>query len=121
MVVSNPSTAILRIGRPRTLLESEAVIAQLQNDLQIAHAEIRRLERLLNVPNENRFASIPDTWKGRPVISCAAAAKRGGVSLATVSRYLNNGDWSGERISNPKKWVVYADQDFTRKTRKGAK
>ena len=89
------------------IAELEAQVRQLQNDLQKANEEIKRL-------NENRFAR-PTVWNGRPVTTCAAVATARGVSLSTVSRNLTSGHWQGEQWGSPKQWLVYEDQPFPRK------
>lgn len=52
----------------------------------------------------------------RPVITCAEAAKRCGISVATVNRYLNSAFWQGQQQGNGR-WLVYADQSFSRKAK----
>lgn len=112
-----PSTSITVVRRP-SYSELEAQVAQLKQLLQQAHEEIRRLEREM-AARETVVSLPPNTFQGRAVISCREAMVRGGVSKATVSRYLAEGHWEGVQYK-PRHWWVYEDQPLSKKTRRVA-
>lgn len=75
-------------------------------------AEIERLtERLASGENSGEQPSRSGSQlilANRPVITPSEAARRAGVSVATVSRYLHTGWWQGEKSSNGR-WFIFDD------------
>lgn len=94
------------------LAEADATIARLQ-------ARINELELLLAAYDVT--VAAPDAARGpsygqRPTITAVEAAQRAGVSLATVTRYVQSGFWDGippRRGHN--RLLVYSDQPLTSK------
>jgi len=54
------------------------------------------------------------SYNARPTITPAVAARRTGISRATISRYLTEGWWQGVQFQNGE-WLIFSDQTLARK------
>jgi len=113
----HPAGDVPWFGKPARIVELEAQIEALQTTLQEARDELARLRVLVD---ENHFSPSEDTISERPWLTMEQVSRREGVSLSTISRYLNSGYWQGEKVGHPYKWHIYADQVFRRKSRRAA-
>lgn len=95
----------------------EYQLEQMRQQLRHEREWNQQLEaELAQARGSSEIAPAAVSLNGRPVITCAEAAKRSGCSVATVNRYLNSAFWQGVQQTNGR-WLVYADQPFTRKAK----
>lgn len=107
--------------KAHSLRESDLLddVARLEAELARKDQRIKELELLLAAYDVT--GSTGETQRGpsygqRPTITAVEAAQRAGVSLATVTRYVQSGYWEGippRRGHN--RLLVYSDQPLTSK------
>lgn len=113
----HPATRDLWFAGPTLVQELQAKVCELQTSLQEANNEIARLKAEINA---NHFSQMAVPVSERSWLTMAEVAKLEGVSLATVSRYLNADWWHGKKVGKPYKWQIDANQSFRRKSRRAA-
>lgn len=113
--------------KPHSLGEADLLDQLAERDAEIARLQKRlgEMELLLAAYEVTTGVEPPrgPSYGQRPTITAVEAAQRAGVSLASVTRYVQSGHWEGippRRGHN--RLLVYSDQPLTSKaTRKRKK
>lgn len=113
-------TQLDRVNSARSAEEDlRAQLREAEAELAAARRKIGELELLLEaygVVEATVDAPRGAQYGNRPTISARQAAERAGVSLATVTRYVESGHWEGIK---PRRGLhgllVYADQPLMSK------
>lgn len=91
----------------------EEMVKDLTRRLEAAQERLEALQEVGATPQPSRGMVLDS----RPVLTMAQASRQIGVSVATISRYLNTGYWHGVQTPSGR-WYVYADQPLRAKPRK---